>query len=898
MTVLHPAVVGALVLLQACVLVHASGGVYEEGKDSYVSRMQTATACANKFEVDVQKCSSATLNGNSMCASATGATMLSDSTFASLSCCNNTVGNAGACPIDTLPTTTATFASLIAEKEAFIRDLESQARSSIEGRCFSLASCNLDCSYKSCSSDIGSPTCTKRFGGLPAQCPTTSSSPTNCDGRKLNFDKTTVLLASETRNEASAADEFICGTRNLDPWFKARHTSDLLWTYFGDIYGQYRIYPGYARERDSTGCKAYDPRIRPWYLAASSGPKDVVIVLDVSGSMNQYTMSGKSRLQIIKDTLNGHDGKAGLLDTFSFTDYISIVLFNGESSVQTIDPGQSDSFLIRATSDNIAKAKLAVSRVVANGQTNFRAGFGKAFEILSNSAANEGYTSSCSSVILFLTDGRDQTCESCSGDYQDAYGACKCTDKIVEYIDMAQDKLVAKGGKRATIFTYSMGEGADDAVPRSIACANGGAWGSISDGEDPLSKMMSYYKYMARSNINSDGVFWTEPYDDDPTGLKVTTAAKVVYESSGGKHMLGVVGVDVPLQSLDQNFGTHYQSLLGSLMMRSRACFYSTPDACEMQMLRQEGSCAPDLPKDRCCYRQSSSTKTFVKVSYAESYHDAAQYCEQFPDGQLAVPSSASEYEFLSGIAPRDGAWVGLTQQDGSAEPSGGWQWIDRSSAGHPWQPMMNGMVNIWGSGQPNNFGGAENCGVMDSRGSRNNIKDENCNERFPFICQFRSSNDTDVRCSDCTSFGAGVEKEDGKEAEGDILGLMAVIIPAVGAVFLGGGLYYKTKRSTQLNVACCSSVGGNMSARSQQNDMASKEQEDNKKQARRQVDPAPASPGQPQYQPQHGLPQTVNYHASAPPAVQVPMAQYNTGMVQSPAYQQPQYPSQYPTMN
>ncbi len=33
------------------------------------------------------------------------------------------------------------------------------------------------------------------------------------------------------------------------------------------------------------GRNDYDPRVRPWYVAASSGPKDVVLILDTSGSM-------------------------------------------------------------------------------------------------------------------------------------------------------------------------------------------------------------------------------------------------------------------------------------------------------------------------------------------------------------------------------------------------------------------------------------------------------------------------------------------------------------------------------------------------------------------------------------------------------------------------------------
>lgn len=51
-----------------------------------------------------------------------------------------------------------------------------------------------------------------------------------------------------------------------------------------------------AMERGVQLIGADDPRIRPWYVAASSGPKDVVIVLDVSGSMSQY-----NRLDLAKE---------------------------------------------------------------------------------------------------------------------------------------------------------------------------------------------------------------------------------------------------------------------------------------------------------------------------------------------------------------------------------------------------------------------------------------------------------------------------------------------------------------------------------------------------------------------------------------------------------------------
>ena len=51
--------------------------------------------------------------------------------------------------------------------------------------------------------------------------------------------------------------------------------------YFGSSTGAFRIIPA----QHSEICGDYDPRCRPWFVAASSGPKDVVLVLDVSGSM-------------------------------------------------------------------------------------------------------------------------------------------------------------------------------------------------------------------------------------------------------------------------------------------------------------------------------------------------------------------------------------------------------------------------------------------------------------------------------------------------------------------------------------------------------------------------------------------------------------------------------------
>ena len=54
------------------------------------------------------------------------------------------------------------------------------------------------------------------------------------------------------------------------------------WTYFGAHTDLFRRIPAVHQEQ----CGEFDPHRRPWFVASSSGPKDVVLVIDISGSMS------------------------------------------------------------------------------------------------------------------------------------------------------------------------------------------------------------------------------------------------------------------------------------------------------------------------------------------------------------------------------------------------------------------------------------------------------------------------------------------------------------------------------------------------------------------------------------------------------------------------------------
>ena len=154
--------------------------------------------------------------------------------------------------------------------------------------------------------------------------------------------------------------------------------------YFGGHNGAFRIYPA----RHSETCGNYDTRKRPWYVAASSGPKDVVLVLDTSGSM-----ASSSRINLVRTAAND------VIDALTIGDHFGVVEFN--TGARTLNPGGR---LLQATADNKESMKALVDRLYADGSTDFYSGFATAFDLLDASTA-ACLTSNCHTAILFLTDG-------------------------------------------------------------------------------------------------------------------------------------------------------------------------------------------------------------------------------------------------------------------------------------------------------------------------------------------------------------------------------------------------------------------------------------------------------------------------------------------------------------
>uniref|UniRef100_A0A3B4ZRZ6 Calcium voltage-gated channel auxiliary subunit alpha2delta 4 n=1 Tax=Stegastes partitus TaxID=144197 RepID=A0A3B4ZRZ6_9TELE len=134
----------------------------------------------------------------------------------------------------------------------------------------------------------------------------------------------------------------------------------LTWQYFGSSTGFFRIYPGIKWTPDSNGVAAFDCRNRNWYIQAATSPKDIIIMVDISGSMKGLKMT------IAKHTINT------ILDTLGENDFVNVIAHYVTCFTQTM-----------------TKYKWTLKLLLSNGQGSM-----------------------CNQAIMLITDGAMEDFES------------------------------------------------------------------------------------------------------------------------------------------------------------------------------------------------------------------------------------------------------------------------------------------------------------------------------------------------------------------------------------------------------------------------------------------------------------------------------------------------------
>lgn len=89
------------------------------------------------------------------------------------------------------------------------------------------------------------------------------------------------------------------------------HDPELTWQYFCSQTGLYRVWPGHKweyPEGDVDKLDLFDCRVQNWYIRATSSPRDVIILIDASGSMTGLKKSiAIQTVETILDTLSDDD---------------------------------------------------------------------------------------------------------------------------------------------------------------------------------------------------------------------------------------------------------------------------------------------------------------------------------------------------------------------------------------------------------------------------------------------------------------------------------------------------------------------------------------------------------------------------------------------------------------
>uniref|UniRef100_A0A2K6SEQ2 Calcium voltage-gated channel auxiliary subunit alpha2delta 4 n=1 Tax=Saimiri boliviensis boliviensis TaxID=39432 RepID=A0A2K6SEQ2_SAIBB len=281
----------------------------------------------------------------------------------------------------------------------------------------------------------------------------------------------------------------------------------LTWQYFGSATGFFRIYPGKDME----------------YIQAATSPKDIVILVDVSGSMKGL------RMTIAKHTITT------ILDTLGENDFVNIIAYN--DYIHYIEPCFKG-ILVQADRDNREHFKLLVEELMVKGVGIVDQALREAFEILKQfQEAKQG--SLCNQAIMLISDGAVE-------DYQPVFEKYNWPDCKVR------------------VFTYLIGREvsfADDM--KWIACNNKGYYTQISTLADTQENVMEYLHVLSRPMvINHDhDIIWTEAYMDSKllssqtrSLTLLTTVAMPVFskknETRSHGILLGVVGSDVALREL------------------------------------------------------------------------------------------------------------------------------------------------------------------------------------------------------------------------------------------------------------------------------------------------------------------------------------------------------------
>ncbi|KAE8737167.1 hypothetical protein FOCC_FOCC017373, partial [Frankliniella occidentalis] len=272
-------------------------------------------------------------------------------------------------------------------------------------------------------------------------------------------------------------------SQDLDRIFIHNYRADpfLSWQYFGSSSGFMRQFPAMQWKQEPVDL--YDCRTRSWYIEAAASPKDVLILVDNSGSMTGM------RREIARHVVNN------ILDTLGNNDFVNILTFADD--VAEVVPCFKET-LVQANLANIRELKVAMEDMETNSIANFSLALTRAFDILQlYRGARLG--ACCNQAIMLITDGVPYNFKEIFEEYN-------------------WRSLQPEGFMPVRVFTYLIGrEVADVREVKWMACANKGYYVHLSTLAEVREQVLHYVPVMARPLVLGrvdHPIIWTPVYAD------------------------------------------------------------------------------------------------------------------------------------------------------------------------------------------------------------------------------------------------------------------------------------------------------------------------------------------------------------------------------------------------
>ncbi|XP_044279354.1 voltage-dependent calcium channel subunit alpha-2/delta-1 isoform X3 [Varanus komodoensis] len=341
-------------------------------------------------------------------------------------------------------------------------------------------------------------------------------------GRQTSYQHAAVHIPTDIYDGSTIVLNELNWTAALDEVFKKNREEDqtLLWQVFGSATGLARYYPASPwvdKSQTQNKIDLYDVRRRPWYIQGAASPKDMLILVDASGSVSGLT------LKLIRTSVTE------MLETLSDDDFVNVVSFN--ENAQNVS---CFNHLVQANVRNKKKLKEAVNKIQAKGITDYKKGFSYAFEQLLNHS-HSVFRANCNKIIMLFTDGGEEKAQEIFNKYN-------------------KDKKVR-------VFTFSVGQHNYDKGPiQWMACQNKGYYYEIPSIGAIRINTQEYLDVLGRPMVlagkQAKQVQWTNVYLDAlELGLVISGTLPVFnltkdQNNKQNQLILGVMGVDVSLEEI------------------------------------------------------------------------------------------------------------------------------------------------------------------------------------------------------------------------------------------------------------------------------------------------------------------------------------------------------------